>query len=155
MTRIVRLAAAVAGIALAVPAAAQGSACVGTRQPGSLRLALVATGVRSAQGEVAFTLYPDDSRRFLAKKGKLLRARVPSRSPETTACFWVMPGHYAVATYHDENGDRHFNRTLFSVKEGFGFSNDAPTTLGLPSFERVRFAVPGDMEIRISTRYSR
>ena len=34
------------------------------------------SGVSPAQGEVAVTLYPDDSRRFLAPKGKLARARV-------------------------------------------------------------------------------
>jgi uncharacterized protein (DUF2141 family) len=155
MIRSASLAAAFACIMSATTAVAQGAACIGTRLPGSVRLNVVATELRSTQGEVAFTIYPDDSSRFLAKKGKLLRARVPSRSPDTSACFWVAPGHYAVATYHDENGDRHFNRTLFSIKEGFGFSNDAPTTLGLPSFEKVRFPVAADAEIRIRTRYSR
>ena len=156
MIRIVSLLSAVAAASFLAPAAnAQGSACLGAPQTGSVRLTVVATDLRNAQGEVAITLYPDDSRRFLAKKGKLLRARVPTRSPETTACFWVSPGHYAVATYHDENGDHDFNRTLFTIKEGFGFSNDAPTTLGLPRFARVRFAVPGDTVVRIRTRYSR
>ncbi|WP_162139990.1 DUF2141 domain-containing protein [Sphingomonas sp. Mn802worker] len=139
----------------AAPAVAQGAACIGARQPGSVRLNVVATGLRNTQGEVAFTIYPDDRSRFLAKKGKVLRARVPSRTPDTSACFWVAPGHYAVATYHDENGDHHFNRTLFAIKEGFGFSNDAPTTLGLPSFDKVRFPVAANTEIRIRTRYSR
>lgn len=155
MTRIVSLIAGVAGLMSTAPAGAQAPACTGARQPGSVRLTVIATGLRNAEGEVAFTLYPDDPKRFLAKKGKLLRARVPARAPSAAACFWVPPGHYAVATYHDENGDHHFNRTLFSIKEGFGFSNDAPTTLGLPTFEKVRFAVPSNAEIRIRTRYSR
>ena len=43
------------------------------RQPGSVRLTVIATELRNAQGEVAFTIYPDDSSRFLAKKGKLPR----------------------------------------------------------------------------------
>ena len=157
MIRIARfLIAAAAALALAPAAAsAQNPTCMGTAQAGRVRLSVVATDLRDAHGEVAITVYPDDSKRFLAKKGKLLRARVPARAPTTTACFWVTPGHYAVATYHDANGDRNFNRTLFSIKEGFGFSNDAPTTLGLPRFERVRFAVPGDTVIRVRTRYSR
>jgi uncharacterized protein (DUF2141 family) len=147
---------AVASGALAAPAAAQPGTCLGTRAANSVRLTVVSTDLRNAAGEVAVTVYPDDSRRFLAKKGKLARARVPTRAPETSTCFWVAPGHYAVAMYHDENGDHDFNRTLFSIKEGFGFSNDAPTTLGLPRFERVRFAVgPGDTTIRIKTRYAR
>lgn len=105
---------------------------------------------------MVFTLYPDDSKRFLVKHGKLLRVRTATKAPATTACFWVTPGSYAVATYHDENGDHEFNRTLFAVKEGFGFSNDAPTTLGLPSLSRVRFPVPAaGAAIHMRIRYSR
>lgn len=137
----------------AVPAAA---ACAGQPGPGKLALRVVTEPLRNAQGEVAFTLYPDIPRRFLAKGGKLLRVRVPAVAPATRACFWVTPGHYAVAVYHDENGDHDFNRTLFTIKEGFGFSNDAPTTLGLPKFAAVRFAAPADgRELRIRMRYSR
>src|SRR3546814_7150850 len=81
--------------------------------------------------------------------------RTASIAPRTSACFWVTPGHYAVAIYHDENGDRKFNRTLTTPKEGFGFSNDAPTTFGLPSFAKVRFAVPeGGTTMRIRDRKS-
>lgn len=135
---------------------AQATACEGAPGAGRVKLSVTATTLRNARGEVAFTLYPDDRRRFLAKGGKLLRARLPARAPATTACFWVAPGGYAVATYHDENGDRDFNRTLFSIKEGFGFSNDAPTTLGLPSFDRVRFVVGSSgASIKVRTRYSR
>ncbi len=156
MIRIVSIFSAVTAASSMAPAAvAQSTTCLGDAQKGSVRLTVVATELRNAQGQVAITLYPDNPRRFLAKKGKLLRARVLSHVPDTTACFWVMPGHYAVATYHDENGDHDFNRTLFTIKEGFGFSNDAPTTLGLPRFERVRFAVPVDTTVKIRMRYSR
>lgn len=137
-------------------AQAQPATCQGTPGAGKARLTIVATQLRNAKGEVAFTVYPDDRRRFLAKGGKLLRARIPTTAPATEACFWLPPGHYAVATYHDENGDHDFNRTLFAIKEGFGFSNDASTTLGLPSFKNVRFPVSAPTTtIRVKTRYSR
>ena len=130
--------------------------CGGTPGGGKVKLTAIAEGVRNAKGEVAFTVYPDDRGRFLAKGGKLARVRTAAVAPRTTACFWVTPGHYAVAIYHDENGDRDFNRTLFKVKEGFGFSNDASTTLGLPTFADTRFALPaGGATIRIRMRYSR
>lgn len=116
------------------------AACTG--QPtGAVRLDVVATDLRSGDGEVAFTVYPDDRRRFLAKGGKLLRVRVPARAPATRACFLLPPGSYAIAQYHDENGDHNFNRTLFVPKEGFGFSNDAPTSVGLPSLDQARFTL--------------
>jgi uncharacterized protein (DUF2141 family) len=149
-------AAIISGIGATAPVQAQTAGCQGTPGGGKVRLSVAATDLRNGRGEVVFTIYPDDSARFLAKGGKLLRVRTPARAPVTGACFWVAPGRYAVATYHDENGDHNFNRTLFSIKEGFGFSNDAPTTLGLPKFDRVRFAVPVQgTSIRIRTRYSR
>lgn len=138
---------------LATPAAAQN--CAGAHAPGTTRLVVEAAGVRNSAGEVAFTVYPDDRRRFLAKGGKLARARVPAR-PTTLACFWLPPGWYAVAQYHDENGDHDFNRTLFVPKEGFGFSNDAPTSIGLPSLSATRFALPpAGRTIRMQMRYRR
>ena len=119
-----------------------------------MKLEVAATQLRSADGEVAFTVYPDDSSRFLKGGAKLARARVKATVPTTRACFWLTPGHYALATYHDENRDHKFNRTALAPKEGFGFSNDAPTTLGLPSFKATRFAVPaGGGSITIRTRY--
>lgn len=154
MIKMLLLGAVAAAALAAQPAAAE--SCGGTPGAGKVKLTTIADGVRNAQGEVAFTLYADDKSRFLAKGGKLARVRTASVAPHTAACFWVTPGHYAVAIYHDANGDHDFNRTLFAIKEGFGFSNDAPTTLGLPSFSQTRFAVPaGGATIRMRMRYSR
>lgn len=144
------------GIAAALGAqpAFAADTCDGTPGAGKVKLTTIAEGVRNARGEIAVTLYPDDKSRFLAKGAKLARVRTAAVAPRTTACFWVTPGHYAVAIYHDENGDRDFNRSLFKVKEGFGFSNDPPVTLGVPSFAKTRFAVPaGGATIRIRMRY--
>ena len=155
MYRLILLGGVAAAAAVAQPSFAA-DACDGTPGAGKVKLTTIAEGVRNAAGEVAFTLYPDDKSRFLAGGGKLARVRTAAVAPRTSACFWVTPGHYAVAIYHDENGDHDFNRTLFKIKEGFGFSNDAPTTLGLPSFSQTRFAVPaGGTTIRMRMRYSR
>lgn len=129
-------------------------ACGG--QPSATKLVVQVAGVRAARGEVAVTLYPDEPRRFLAPKGKLLRERTPAKVQAITACFFLpRPGHYAVAVYHDENGDRDFNRTLVGLPaEGFGFSNDPSTTTGLPAFKAVRFqAGSGETQIRLKLRY--
>lgn len=144
-----------AALTASAPALAQPSACATPHLPGTVRLDVSATQIRSGNGEVAFTLYPDDRRRFLAKGGKLARARVPAHAGVTEACFWVRPGYYAATIYHDEDGDRKFDRILFMPKEGAGASNDPPGTL-LPKFETVRFAVPAagrSMPIRM--RYPR
>lgn len=138
--------------AAAVPVAA--APCPAALAAGLVRVTVEVTGVRSADGEVAFTVYPDIKRRFLAKGGKLARIRTTAVAGTTSACFALAPGYYPIAIYHDENGDHNFNRTLFAPKEGYGFSNDAPTTFGLPSFEKVRVSVgPGAATIRIRMRY--
>lgn len=145
-----------AAVAAASPGVAFAQDCVGAAGPGTTRLVVEATGVRAPKGEVAFTVYPNDRRRFLASGGKLLRARIPARAPVTRACFNLRPGAYAIAQYHDENGDRDFNRTLIAPKEGFGFSNDAPTSIGLPKLEAARFALPAvGRTMRMRMRYRR
>jgi uncharacterized protein (DUF2141 family) len=138
-----------------LPALAE-EACTGSPGPGMARLRVDNAGLRSAGGEVQVTVYPDDSRRFLAHHGKVARTRVPAALPAARACFWLPPGTYAVATYHDENDNHVFDRTALGLPaEGFGFSNDAPPTrLGLPQFAAVRFALPaGGRTIRITMRY--
>lgn len=142
--------------AVASPGAAVAQECVGPEAPGTVRLIVEGVGLRNAAGEVAFTVYPDDRRRFLARGGKLARARVPAQAPVTRACFNLRPGSYAVAQYHDENRDHDFNRSLIAPKEGFGFSNDAPTSIGLPSLSAARFALPpGGRVLRMRMRYRR
>jgi uncharacterized protein (DUF2141 family) len=131
-------------------------ACVGTAGPGAARLAVEVNGARPIRGEVAVTVYPNSRKRFLAPGGKLLRQRVRAAAV-STACFWLPPGQYAVAVYHDANNNDDFDRTLVGMPaEGFGFSNDAPTRVGLPPLEAVRFRLDaGDPPVRIQLRYMR
>lgn len=147
--------AVLAGLMCATPAAATAE-CVG--KPSGQQLTVEITDLRAARGEVAVTVYPDDARKFLAPRGKLARQRVKATTPLTQACFWLpKPGYYAIAVYHDSNADRDFNRTLVGMPdEGFGVSNNAPTLLGIPSFDSVRFHVPaGRSSTRIQMRYRR
>jgi uncharacterized protein (DUF2141 family) len=140
---------AVAGAALAA------DDCAG--KPGAVNLAVQVSGLRSEAGSVAVTVYADEPRRWLAPGGKLLRQRVKAEIPQTRACFWLPgPGFYAIAVYHDANGDKDFNRSALGMPvEGFGFSNDAPTRYGLPAFETVRFRVrAGRSAVSIKMRYA-
>ena len=146
----------VSAMALALGgASARADSCEGQPGGGAVKLTVDTTSLRAAEGEVAVTVYPDDAKRFLAPHGKLLRARVPAAQPVTRTCFWLPPGAYAVAVYHDENGDHAFNRNaLGEPVEGFGFSNDAPTKFNVPKFEAVRFRLPaGGKTISLHMRY--
>jgi uncharacterized protein (DUF2141 family) len=153
-TRKLLSAAAVAVLAAATSAKAEDT-CKGEPGDGAAKLTVEATGLHSADGEVAVTVYPNDEYRFMAPGGKLARVRTPAARPATRACFWLPPGVYAVAIYHDEDGDHAFARdNLGRPAEGFGFSNDAPAAGGLPPLSAARFRLPpGGLTIRIRMRY--
>lgn len=141
--------------ALAVsPVPALAADCTGTPSP--IRLFVNVDNVRSSQGLIAVTLYTDERRKFLAKRGSLYVGRVPARQGRTRVCIHVpAPGIYALAVYHDADADRSFDRTGLGLPdEGFGFSNNPPTFLGLPNFNRVRLNVPKtDLSTTIRLHY--
>lgn len=141
--------------AAAAPAAAVAqSECTGPPSP--VRLHVNVSNVRSSDGLVAVTLYPDDPRRFLARRGSLYVGRVPARAGTTRVCIHLpATGVYALGVYHDADGNRRFNRNAIGLPaEGFGFSNDAPALLGLPSFRAVRLNVPrSGFETNVRMRY--
>ena len=145
----------IAGLSrMAFADAVEETPCIGTPETPALDISVV--NVRSAKGLVTLTIYPDDEKRFLAKGQKVSRLRVLAQTPVTHACMPVpKAGFYAIALYHDEDGDRKFDRTMLGLPdEGYGLSNDAPAIVGLPSFKSVRFeAVPGVTPMRITVRY--
>lgn len=151
--RLNMLGLALAAVAISAPALAQD--CEGEAKPGYTTLAIEIANVKPTRGQVAVTVYPNDRKRFLAPGGKLLRQRVRATSPLTASCFYLPAGTYAVAVYHDVNGNKDFDRTLAGMPaEGFGFSNDAPSRVGLPPLDAVRFRLKaGDPAIRINMRY--
>lgn len=118
---------------------------------------MAVSGARSGAGNVTVTLYGPRREDFLARGRRLARLRVPlAGAGSAEACFALSaPGDYAVAVYHDENGDHDFNRNAVGLPaEGYGFSNDAPAAFGLPDFDKVRFAVPpGGSRVPIRLRY--
>jgi uncharacterized protein (DUF2141 family) len=153
MTQIPRLAFAVLALAAAGKAAAQ-DGCTGPAS--AVRLQVAVEGVRSSDGLIAVTLYADDPRRFLARRGSLYVGRVPARAGTTQVCIHLPgPGTYGLAVYHDADANRSFNRSGLGLPaEGYGFSNNAPAIFGLPSFRSVRLAVPRtNMGTAIRLRY--
>lgn len=139
-------------------AAPQAAACQAPDAPDGPRLRVAVSGARSASGNITVTLYGPRREDFLARGGRLARQRIPvaGGATATEACFALAaPGGYAVAVYHDENGDHDFNRNALGLPvEGYGFSNDAPTAFGLPDLDRVRFTLPpGGTRIAVRLRY--
>jgi uncharacterized protein (DUF2141 family) len=151
---VVRLAAALlaVGLAQALAAPARADDCSASEA----KLDVTVEGLRNQKGLVTYTLYPDDKKKFLAKGGSLERIRVDAHTPATETCVPLpKPGTYLLAVYHDEDANRKLNRSLIGLpREGFGFSNNASSSIGLPAFEAVRFvAKAGVTALKIKLRY--
>jgi uncharacterized protein (DUF2141 family) len=66
----------------------------------------------------------------------------------------LQPGDYALALFHDENGNAKFDTTLGIPREGFGFSRNPAVRFGAPRFDKVSIRLaPGYTRIRVRLQY--
>ena len=144
----------VAGSALPAQAQSAPAGCTGT--PSQTWVTVIADGLRNSNGNLAITLYPDDSKRFLVKRGSLYVGRVKAQAGTVRGCIFVpKPGVYPIALYHDENANGKFDRSGLGLPtEGYGFSNNPATLMSLPAFNSVRLNVPkAGLVTRIHMKY--
>jgi uncharacterized protein (DUF2141 family) len=113
-------------------------------------------GLRSAHGAVLCALFrsadgfPSDATRASGKAmGRIEGGRAFCRFPDVTA------GPYAIAFFHDENGNGRFDTNFLGIpKEGYGASNDAHSTFRAPKFKDARFEYRGGaLKMRLRTNY--
>jgi uncharacterized protein (DUF2141 family) len=66
----------------------------------------------------------------------------------------LLPGNYAIAVYHDVDGNGKLNRAAVGYPtEPYGFSNNARATFGPPPYSDAEFqAVAGDQILAIEIR---
>ncbi len=112
--------------------------------------------VRSSNGLITAVLYSDDPEGFLKKGKRVDRVRVDAQAGETLLCLEApTAGRYTVAIYHDENGNKKFDRNFIGIpSEGYGFSNNPGFRFGKPDQEETLFSVESGMtKVRISVLY--
>jgi uncharacterized protein (DUF2141 family) len=113
-------------------------------------------GLRSTQGVMRLSLY-DQAETFLQAEGRLVSANLMRlQAAGASICFADLPpGQYAITVHHDENNDGKLNRNFVGIPlEGYGFSNDARSTLGPPSFTKAAVTLQNqDQVITITLRY--
>jgi uncharacterized protein (DUF2141 family) len=117
---------------------------------------VVVVGLHSNDGEVNCALFasadgfPNDS----SKARVEVKTKIVNRQ---AVCVFagVAPGDYAVAVFHDENGNGKLDRNFVGMpKEGVGASNDAAGNFGPPKFDDARFTYKGGAEsVTIHVRY--
>lgn len=101
--------------------------------------------VKEAVGTITVDVHDDDPEKFLKSGGKLARIRVPAVQGETTFCVTVPgAGIYALALYHDRNGNKKLDKTWIGLpSEPFALSNNPPRRLAMPRHKDSAFEVNG------------
>jgi uncharacterized protein (DUF2141 family) len=114
------------------------------------------TGLRNNAGRVGCGLWASKNG-FPKDRSKALQMKwCPIASGEALCAFDpVGAGRYAIACFHDENGNSALDTTLFGIPtEGFVASNHARGFMGPPSFKDASFAFAAQpTELREKIRY--
>jgi uncharacterized protein (DUF2141 family) len=97
------------------------------------------TAVAGGKGTVNVAVC--DRERFL--KQCVYTASVPAKEGENVIAVHGVPkGTWAVLVYQDENGNGQLDRNFIGIpKENYGFSRDAASKFGPPSFEDAAIEV--------------
>ena len=96
--------------------------------------------VRILTGTVHLALFRPGKDFPEGKPVEIKRLNAGSRSVQVQ--FSVEPGDYAIAVYHDENGNGKMDKRIFGIpKEPYGFSNDVKPVMSAPKFSECQFTV--------------
>lgn len=126
---------------------------IAASEPASLDLQI--SGLRSSKGNVLICLTPN-AKAFpnCAKDAQARKMIAPAAAAAAVRFSGLVPGTYAIALIHDENGNGRMDAALFVPREGFGFSRDAAARFGPPKFAAAQFGVvPGENVQAIRIRY--
>ncbi len=95
---------------------------------------------KSESGFIHLALY-NDKKKFLEDDGKYIGLKKKTNLVVQSGINVknLTEGNYAIAIYHDENGNEKFDRLFSLPLESYGFSNNAEVFLGPPSFEESSF----------------
>jgi uncharacterized protein (DUF2141 family) len=116
-------------------AAAAFAAGIGSGEAATL--VVRATGIASADGTVYVGVCAtgfDEARCPYKGRARARPGTIELRIPD------VKPGRYAIAIYHDVNGNGQLDKTFFRPSEPYGFSNDVGR-LGVPSLQGAMISV--------------
>lgn len=104
-------------------------------------LAIDIQNVKRSSGTVSVGLYrPCDG--FPIECKPIEAQSKPALAGSTRFTFSVAPGTYAVALYHDVNGNGKMDKGLLGIpKEPYGFSNNFRPKFSAPKFTDCQFEV--------------
>ncbi len=116
--------------------------------------------IRSDSGNIMVALHSEDYPGPFPDERGAVSKQMAKAAPGTARFVFgdLRPGKFAVAVYHDENGNGELDTGFLGIpKEGYGFTRNAKATFGPPSFsaaeielasEEERFDAPIKMKYR-------
>jgi uncharacterized protein (DUF2141 family) len=98
------------------------------------------TGIKQNSGNIAISLF-NGADTFPTHGKGYKSASIPVTGNEVVYTFSDIPsGEYALAIYHDVNGNKEFDRNVLGIpQEDYAFSNNASSPFGPPRFEKAKF----------------
>ena len=109
--------------------------------------------IKNDNGDILIGLY-HDGHNFPRKTtdGRIVKA---SKDGVIVSFDDLEPGPYAISVLHDENSNKDMDQSKIGIpREGFGFSNNARSSFGPPSFDKAKiFLHSKDTLISIDLRY--
>ncbi len=106
-------------------------------------LRVVVTGMKSDAGSVRVALFDSDSTFTIASLDAAVLEIQDGQAVWTVG--GLAPGRYAVAAFHDADGDGEMERGLFGIpSEPYGFSNGARGMFGPPKWDAASVAIASD-----------
>jgi len=119
-------------------------------------LTIHVSGIDSTAGEIRLALF-DQAQGFPNEASRLLGKAVDASSADASGKVTfrindVVPRTYAIAAYHDHNGNQQLDTSFLGFPtEPYAISNGIRARLGPPKFDDARFEKrDGDMAINIT-----
>ena len=113
--------------------------------------------IRNSTGTVACALFESSDgfpSEFLRSATNVMLMKI--RKAQARCDFEdIPPGMYAIAVIHDENMNGKLDTTWLGIPtEGYGFSRDAKSVVGVPSFSAASFLYDGrSLDLTVSLHY--
>ena len=111
--------------------------------------------MNSDKGHILYILFnaeegfPDDPSKSL-RKGKISAAE----AKEGFILKDLEDGEYALSVIHDENDNDKLDTNFLGIpQEGVGFSNNPRLFFGAPSFDKCKFSLKGNKQIKIELKH--
>ena len=113
-------------------------------------LSVEVKGVKSSTGNINIAIY-NRSRGFLKYEEVFKVDRIAAQEVTTNFKIMDLPnGEYAVAIFHDENGNDKLDTNWLGIpKESVAFSNAKIKAFGPPSYKECAFNMNRDLDLKM------